>query len=268
MAAARQGAFPVNLLRFEFDNHHCSVDTASGVSLAIPLQFDGPQPNFFTAPPASAEPLETGGFTGDTRLGGSCNVGSYHFVPHCNGTHTECVGHLVDDTVTVTEQLRAPLLPATLVTIAPRHNQIDAALIKMSLQHHPLRAMHTGFIIRTLPNTREKLSHRYDAVPPAYLAEEAVTLLVDAGVEHLLVDLPSLDPMHDQGQLAAHRAFWGLPAGSRRLAEAKRLRATITEMIFVPEQVKDGYYLLDLQIPAFMSDAAPSRPIIYPVEMK
>ena len=39
-------------------------------------------------------------------------------------------------------------------------------------------------------------------------------------------------------------------------------------MIYVPEQMKDGYYLLDLQIPAFMSDAAPSRPIIYPIEMK
>jgi len=29
--------------------------------------------------------------------------------------------------------------------------------------------------------------------------------------------------------------------------------------------VQDGYYLLDLQIPAFMTDAAPSRPVIYPV---
>ncbi len=174
----------------------------------------------------------------------------------------------MDDAASLTEQLRVSLLPATLVTLAPRHNLIDAALIKMSLQHHPLREMHAAFIIRTLPNTREKLSHRYDTVPPPYLAEEAVALLAAAGVEHLLVDLPTLDPMHDQGRLAAHRAFWGLPAGSRRLADAKRPRATITEMIYVPEQVSDGYYLLDLQIPAFMSDAAPSRPIIYPIEMK
>jgi len=258
----------VNLLRFEIDNHHCSVDTARGMSLAIPLQFNGLQPNFFAAPSASAEPLQTDGFTGDTRLGGSCNVSQYHLVPHCNGTHTECIGHVVDDATTVTEQLRISLLPATLVTLAPRHNRIDAALIKMSLQHHPLQEMHAAFIIRTLPNTREKLSHRYDTVPPACLTEEAVALLVTAGVEHLLVDMPSLDPMQDEGRLTAHRAFWGLPAGSRRQADAKRPRATITEMIYVPEQVKDGYYLLDLQIPAFMSDAAPSRPIIYPIEMK
>ncbi|HVC38140.1 MAG TPA: cyclase family protein [Gammaproteobacteria bacterium] len=258
----------MNILRFEIDNQHCSVDLARGVSLGIPLQFNGPQPNFFAAPSASAAPVETNGFTGDTRQGGSCNVSHCHLVPHCNGTHTECVGHVVDDAVAITEQLRVSLLPATLVTIAPRHNVIDAALIKMNLQHHPVRGMHTAFIIRTLPNTREKLAHRYDLVPPAHLAEEAATLLVEAGAEHLLVDLPSLDPMHDQGRLAAHHAFWGLPAGSRRLSDAKRPRATVTEMIYVPEQVKDGYYLLDLQIPAFMSDAAPSRPVIYPIEMK
>jgi len=258
----------VNLLRFEMDNHHCSFDPARGISLAIPLQFNGPQPNFFKAPSADAEALATDSFTGDTRQGGSCNVSHCHLVPHCNGTHTECVGHLVDDAVSVSEQLRVSLLPATLITVAPRHNVIDAALIKMGLQHHPLRGMHTAFIIRTLPNTREKLSHRYDLVPPAHLAEEAATLLVEAGVEHVLVDLPSLDPIHDQGRLAAHRAFWGLPAGSRRQADAQRPRATVTEMIYVPEQVKDGYYLLDLQIPAFMSDAAPSRPVIYPIEIK
>lgn len=258
----------MNKLQIELGTHHGSAELARGISLAIPLQFDGPQPNFFAAPPASAAPLQADGFTGDTHQGGSCNVGQYQLIPHCNGTHTECVGHIVDDAVAVTEQLHQSLLPATLVTIAPRHNVIDAALIKMSLQHHPLRELHTAFIIRTLPNSKEKLSHRYDQVPPAYLAEDAVMLLVEAGVEHLLVDLPSLDPMHDAGRLAAHRAFWGLPAGSRRKQDAKRPRSTVTEMIYVPDQIKDGYYLLDLQIPAFMSDAAPSRPIIYPLEMR
>jgi len=258
----------VSVLRFEIDNHHCSFDPANGMSLAIPLQFNGPQPNFFTAPAASAAPLQTDGFTGDTRQGGSCNVSHYHLLPHCNGTHTECIGHLVDDAVAVTEQLRVTLLPATLITVVPRHNIIDATLIKMGLQHHSLQFMHTAFIIRTLPNTKEKLARRYDAIPPAYLAEEAVALLVNAGVEHLLVDLPSLDPMYDEGRLSAHRTFWGLPAGSRRQHDARRPHVTVTEMIYVPEQIKDGYYMLDLQIPAFMSDAAPSRPIIYPVEMK
>jgi len=42
---------------------------------------------------------------------------------------------------------------------------------------------------------------------------------------------------------------------------------TITEMIFVPNKIKDGNYLLQLQVINFSGDAAPSRPIIYPLEI-
>ncbi|HET7921992.1 MAG TPA: hypothetical protein VFM15_04485, partial [Gammaproteobacteria bacterium] len=139
-------------LQLEVGTHHASVDTTRGVSLAIPLQFDGPQPAFFAAPAAGATPLQVGGFTGDTHQGGSCNVGEYRLVPHCNGTHTECLGHIVDEVVTVAEQLPQALFPATLVTLAPHHNVIDAVRVKMALQQHPLREFHTAFIIRSLPN--------------------------------------------------------------------------------------------------------------------
>ena len=256
-------------ISLEIGGRRHTADTAQGLSLAIPLVFDGAQPNFFEAPSATAAALEAGGFTGDTRHGGSCNVGRYDFTPHCNGTHTECVGHLTDEPVPLAEQLRPGLLAATLVTVAPKHNLIDAAVMKMALQHHPAKEFHEAIVLRTVPNTKEKLSRHYlSAAPPACLAADAAKLLVDAGVMHLLVDLPSLDPMHDEGKLAAHRVFWGLPESSRRLADVKRARATVTEMIYVPDAVHDGYYLLDLQIPAFMTDAAPSRPVLYPLENK
>lgn len=101
---------------------------------------------------------------------------------------------------------------------------------------------------------------------PAYFTTAAVSALVDVGIEHLLVDLPSVDRYHDEGRLAAHRMFWGLPAGSRRASEAARANATITEMIFVPDSVADGDYLLNLQVPPFAADAAPSRPLLFPLE--
>ena len=256
-------------LSFDTGNRHYILDSARGLSLAIPLRFDGLQPNFFAAPPAVAAAFEADGFVGDTRRGGSCNVGRYDFVPHCNGTHTECIAHVVDDAPPLPEHLRPGLLAATLATVAPRHNVIDAAVIKMALQHHPLKEFHQALILRTLPNGKDKLARRYDtgALPP-YMDAEAVALLTAGGVEHLLVDLPSLDPMHDAGRMAAHRAFWGLPEGSRRYADAKRPHGTVTEMIYAADNVADGYYVLDLQIPAFMSDAAPSRPVLYPLESK
>jgi hypothetical protein len=101
---------------------------------------------------------------------------------------------------------------------------------------------------------------------PAYFSLEAMALVAALGVEHLLVDLPSVDRLMDEGRLAGHRVFWGLPAGSADPAGATRPGATITEMIFVPDQVPDGPYALSLQIAAWASDAAPSRPVLYPVE--
>jgi arylformamidase len=35
----------------------------------------------------------------------------------------------------------------------------------------------------------------------------------------------------------------------------------------VPDEAHDGYYLLNLQLVPFSGDAAPSRPLIFPVEV-
>ena len=54
----------------------------------------------------------------------------------------------------------------------------------------------------------------------------------------------------------AHHAFWDFP-------HTLDLERTITEMLFVPSTVRDGEFLLELQLPHFMNDAAPSRPVLY-----
>jgi len=254
------------LISFEIGARKYAADMARGTSLAIPLRFDGAQPSFFGAPPATAAAVSNGSWVGDTRKGGSCNVQSYQFVPHCNGTHTECIGHMVDEPVALNDRLPAALLPATLVSIKPQGDAIDATLLQAALLRHSNGGFHKALILRTLPNGDDKLTRRYDGPLPApYLTEEAMALLVQAGVEHLLVDLPSLDPAQDEGRMAAHRVFWGMLAKAHKLGEARRPQSTVTELIYVPDAVQDGYYLLDLQIPAFMTDAAPSRPVVYPV---
>jgi hypothetical protein len=65
--------------------------------------------------------------------------------------------------------------------------------------------------------------------------------------------------------LAAHRVFWGLPPDVLDAHQARRGRALVTELAFVPDSVQDGLYLLDLHVPAFATDAAPSRPVLYPL---
>ena len=82
-------------------------------------------------------------------------------------------------------------------------------------------------------------------------------------VSHLLVDLPSIDKMQDDGLLTNHHAYWRVPAGTHKLTPAAAVNKTVTEMIFAEDAIQDGVYLLNLQAPAFASDAAPSRPVIF-----
>ena len=113
-----------------------------------------------------------------------------------------------------------------------------------------------AIVIRTLPNSTEKLTHHYSNTNPAYLDHEAAQWLVSRNIKHLLLDLPSVDREKDEGKLLAHHAFWQYP-------QATRTDCTITEMIFVPQNIDDGLYLLNIQITALENDASPSKPVLY-----
>ncbi|HWP95003.1 MAG TPA: cyclase family protein [Gammaproteobacteria bacterium] len=270
-------------MTLDLGSHRVQVDLTRGADISIPYSFDTPQPRAFGAPPARAETFVAGSFIGDTRRGGSCNVGVYHLVPHCNGTHTECVGHITDDPVFIAEHTGGKFLLATVVSVTPEaasttHEtsdpppQRDDFLVTARVLEEPIARLGCSFVqalvIRTLPNPPEKATRGHDgASMPPYLTLEAVRLLRGIGVEHLLVDLPSIDRLVDQGRMAAHRVFWGLEPGSRDAKRANRAHCTITEFVYVPDAVPDGHYVLDLQVPRFLTDAAPSRPILFPAEL-
>lgn len=273
----------MTVMNFEADGRRLLADLADPLPIAIPLDFNGPQPSFFGADPARSEPLRTAAFVGDTREGGGCNCEQVTLAPHCNGTHTECVGHVTDDRVGVSGVLRGGLFLALLLSIHPTRAEttressdpppqpddrlITAAAISAGLAAHGAAGLSpSALVLRTLPNSVERMSHRYTGASPApFLTRQAAELMVGLDVDHLVLDVPSADRAEDHGRLAAHRVFFGLPPGSRRAQEASRSHASITELAFIAPTIHDGWYLLDLQIPAFLSDAAPSRPILYPV---
>ena len=91
-----------------------------------------------------------------------------------------------------------------------------------------------------------------------------MTLIQKLGINHLVVDLPSVDRMADDGILGNHRIFWseGMNPTGEVNPESEK---TITELVYIPNTVEDGFYFLDIQIPHFVCDAAPSRPLLYPV---
>ena len=116
-----------------------------------------------------------------------------------------------------------------------------------------------AIIIRTLPNYIEKRTKKYSHTNWSYLTEVAAKYIRECGVKHLLIDLPSVDKEKDEGKLLAHKAFWDYPKNTR-------FDATITELIYVPNKIEDGDFLLNLQIASFENDASPSKPVLYKIE--
>ena len=134
----------------------------------------------------------------------------------------------------------------------------DRLILREQLEAGLTQGEAQALIIRTLPNGEGKMRLQHSGTNPPYLHHEAVEYLVQCGIEHLLLDLPSVDREVDGGALLAHRAFWQYP----HRVEARQ-HCTITELIYVPDAVRDGYYLLNLQTAAFDLDASPSRPVIF-----
>jgi kynurenine formamidase len=259
------------------------VDTARAHELSIPLVFDAPQPNFFGAPIATKDALTAGTFIGDTREGGSCNCETYSFTPHCNGTHTECVGHITRDRIGVRSISIPPYSIARLVTVAPTaaattsersdpapratDELITLASLESALAGDSLSDA-TALVVRTLPNPISKQHRSYGPTPaPPYFSAEFMRMIVAQGIRHFVVDLPSVDRAEDDGRLTAHRIFFGLPAGSSDASQAARADATITELAYIDDAIADGWYVLNLQTAPFVADASPSRPLLMPLQL-
>ena len=268
-------------LNFEHQAKRYQCDTEDAVSIAIELDFDGPQPSCFGAPMASSGTLKIDGFVGDTRQGGSCNVRALRLVPHCNGTHTETVGHIVNEAVSIGQLAADLIVVSMLITVEPttgaqisesyRPEIGDADQVIDSKQL--LQAVskvgdadlirNGALMVRTLPNDAGKRTRSYSSKNPSpFFTVEAIEAINSLGVEHLLVDFPSIDRANDEGLLTNHHVFWKVPERTSALTQTTLQNKTITEMIYVDDEISDGIYGLSIQVPPFQTDSAPSRPII------
>lgn len=264
-----------------FGDTKLEFDLSTPTDLSIPMRFSGPQPNAYGVDPAVSRACEYGDLVGDTRRGGGCNFEQVTLIPHCNGTHTECVGHITDERISVRDCLREAFFPAALISISPERladvsdsypNQAegDDPVITAGAISEGLDKYLSGdsglmaLVVRTLPNSKEKLARLYTNEIPPYFTTEAARLIGRLGFDHLLCDLPSIDRLHDGGRLSNHRIFWKVEDGSAALGPESRKDRTVTELIYAPDTAPDGLYLLNLQIAPFHSDAAPSRPVLFP----
>ncbi len=234
------------------------VDLSAPLDLTIPLVPGQIGPNCFYAPPFDASPLRAGDFVGSIAEGAPVNFFNMRINPHGNGTHTECVGHIKSGDYFIGQSLSSFHFLAQLISLYPEKRADGDRVIDVShLQRQwEADALAKALIIRTLPNPDEKKSRVYSGTNPPYFTPEAIDFIVAHGVTHLLVDLPSVDPESDGGQLAAHKSFFNFSG-------PPRTESTLSELLFIPSHVKDGNYLLQLSVLRLDLDASPSRVVVY-----
>lgn len=238
------------------------VDFCSPIDISIPLNAEGENVNAFFAPLFEVAPVVTDSFTGSIHKGGSVNFINVKINPHGNGTHTECVGHITTDRFTIHQCLKNFFFIAELISLFPiKMEDGDEIILLEQIQKTLSGKQFDALIIRTLPNDPLKLRKNYSGKNPPYLHYAVAEFLVNIGIKHLLVDLPSVDREEDGGKLLFHKTFWQYPGNIRK-------DSTITELIFVPGVVEDGTYLLNLQIASFELDASPSKPVLYALTEK
>lgn len=235
------------------------IDLGKPVDISIPLRAGKENVNAWYAEPVRIEPVQSGDWVGEVSKGGSVNFRNIFFNPHGNGTHTECVGHITAEFISINQCMKEFFFTAKLITIDPEKSpKGDLIITKEALQKKWSNDFAQAIIIRTLPNDDGKMNRQYTKTNPSYLTHEAAQWMCEVGIKHLLIDLPSVDREEDGGKLLAHHAFWNYPF-------ATRFDCTITEMIFVKNEITDGDYFLNIQIASFENDASPSKPVLFDI---
>lgn len=234
------------------------VDLSEPLDISIPLRPGPANVNAWHLEPPRIEPHPINERPGLVSEGAAVNFNDIWFNPHAHGTHTECAGHICREVYSVNRSLERYFFKAVLISLTPERHNGDLVITSGQLETRLQGTDCEAVIIRTLPNSNTKLSGKYSNTNPPYLQEEAAKYLVYKGIVHLLIDLPSVDKEEDGGKLLAHKAFWNFDG-------PLRMHATITEFIYVPDDIADGDYILNLQMAPFENDASPSRPVLYSI---
>ena len=241
------------------------IDLSKPLDISIPLTNTDANPIAWYLEKPIMEPVVFGDWIGKISEGSSTNFNNISFNPHGHGTHTECLGHITKEFYSINTCLKQFFFFAKLISVQPELQHDDLVISKIQIENALNGSSPEALVIRTVPNNSDKLSKKYSNTNPPYLSEDAAIFIRENGIQHLLIDLPSVDKEEDGGELLAHKAFWNVKNVNELNSDA-RLDCTITEMIFVPNQILDGSYILNLQIASFENDASPSKPILYQVQ--
>ena len=242
----------------EYHSEKIQIDLTKPLDISIPLRASMNNVNAWYIGEPQIEPVKDGDWVASVKQGAAVNFNNIYFNPHAHGTHTECIGHITEEFHSINQNLKQFFYTAEVISVAPEKYMKDTVISKIQIESLLKNKKPEALVIRTLPNMKEKKSRHYSETNWTYLLEEAMVYIREKGIKHLLIDLPSVDREHDGGKLLSHKAFWNFDG-------ERRMNCTITEFIYVPNKVRDGSYILNLQIAPFENDATPSKPVLYKI---
>ena len=259
-------------INIEYNEETYEINSSEGIDISIPVKFnEDKNPKFYDISSPKKRYYKSNNIEYNLKKGAGCNVPLINMNVHCSGTHTETANHILENGPYISEIQYINYIPTQLISINPipcfnetYHANIDEddkVITKKQLQQKVDLVNHfklQSLIIRTLPNGNSKITKNYNKQNHAFLSNDAITYIKEIGIKHLLIDTPSIDKYDDDGKLWNHKIFFSTE-------EKIPNNNTITELIFIPNNCKDGNYFLNLGIPKFDLDAAPSRPIIFPI---
>ncbi|MCG2610045.1 cyclase family protein [Flavobacterium sp. SM15] len=241
------------------------INLSQPIDISLPLSNTDQNPIAWYIEKPEIEPVRFGDWVGKVSEGSSStNFNNIFFNPHGHGTHTECLGHITREFYSINQSLKQFFFTAEVISVVPQAQGEDFVITKVQIENALQGKSPEAIIIRTLPNSSEKTSKKYSNTNWPYLLEEAAAFIRESEIQHLLIDLPSVDKEHDEGKLLAHKAFWNVKNVNQLNADA-RMNCTITELIYVNDSIADGSYILNLQIASFENDASPSKPVLYKI---
>lgn len=243
----------------KYNNKIYKIDLSRPLDISLSLRGDDKNPVAWYLDHPKIYPVRAGDFVGKVSEGASTNFNNIQFNPHAHGTHTECVGHITREFHSINDSLKKFFFTARLISVEPGKSGEDMVIPEEEIRKKLGKNQVEALIIRTHPNYIDKRTRKYSHTNWPYFDESTVKYIRDCGIKHLLVDIPSIDKEKDEGKLLAHKAFWDYPKNTRH-------DATITELIYVPNKIEDGDFILNLQIASFENDAVPSKPVLYKPE--
>ena len=239
----------INGVSYEIDLNAPYADLSMAVTdIARAWYIDAPK---FT-------PVILGDWKGSVELGGNMNFFSIDFNPHAHCTHTETAGHISQTRHSINQHFKAPYTLALVLYPEVTNGRVSLErFMKAWLEAKEFGGTDgiKSVIIKT-DCGNGNLQRNYSQTNWPYLDAEIGTFIINEGIDHVLIDQPSVDQEEDGGALACHRSFWGPSPEST-------LHRTITELVHIPYHVQPVNYLLHLQVAPIENDAAPSRPLLY-----